>query len=135
MNIWLLLWVAFLILAFFFNYYKIHKLHTIKSSYGNAIKGKVIHLDREKNEIVVETKFKGKRIHVSLVFKYGKLSSSKYEIEKVIASESNFRQVYINRSDLRLSSLTDPRNVIPFRYYGYCTIIFCVFIFTLWVLV
>ena len=57
------------------------------------------------------------------------------KIEKVIASESKFRQVYINRSDLRLSSLTDPRNVIPFRYYGYCTIIFCVFIFTLWVLV
>ncbi|MGI2918414.1 hypothetical protein [Vibrio parahaemolyticus] len=134
MNIWLLLWVAFLILAFFFNYYKIHKLHAIKSSYGNAIKGKVIHLDREKNEIVVETKYKGKRIHVSLVFKYGKLSSSKHEIEKVISSESRFRHVYVNKNDFRLSSLTDPRNVVPFRYYGYCSILFSVFIFTLWVL-
>ncbi|EGR3228878.1 hypothetical protein DC859_24370 [Vibrio parahaemolyticus] len=135
MNIWLLLWVAFLILAFFYNYYKIHKINRIKSCYGNAIKGKVIHLDREKNEIVVETKFKGRRIHVSLVFKYGKLSSSKYEIDKVISSESKFRQVYINKSDLRLSSLTDPRNVVPFRYYGYCAILIAIFIFTLWVLV
>ncbi len=133
MEIWLVLWMVFLVTVFTYNYYKISKLKSIKSNYGKPVKGKVIHLDKEKREIVVETIYKKKTLHVALAFRYGRLKSSQNEIDNIFESKSKVRHVYINKKDLRLSSLTNPMNIVPYKNHLACLISISLCIFSVWV--
>ncbi|MFS1427001.1 hypothetical protein LMH73_007520 [Vibrio splendidus] len=120
MNNWLLTVVAFLVFTAFWGIYHIIMATNQKASFSKKeIKGKVIERNKENGIVIVRAEYNGKVIYINNGFYYNNCGKKlTHSLIKDIA-ESNDKEVhvYLNKHDLRHSSITCPSMIIPLRYY------------------